>query len=170
MVSRGSPDRKAHTIMGIFTNDGTRVTKDAFPATDVDPLDVPRKLTEDLFTTKKYDVRNDTVPEGSIRTRLALAGQVMTQREVNELFPTAVVMNVSPANGPAAGGTKVTIFGQHLDGVSKVTVGGADAGAVNVLSDTQIEVTTPAGTAGAQDVVVTDDSGTATDAGAFTYE
>ncbi|MEU7431688.1 IPT/TIG domain-containing protein, partial [Streptomyces sioyaensis] len=76
---------------------------------------------------------------------------------------------ISPAQGPAAGGTVVTINGTNLSGAS-VTIGGNPATGVSVNpAGTQITATTPAGSAGPADVVVTTPGGVATLAGAFTY-
>ena len=81
------------------------------------------------------------------------------------------VSNVSPASGPTAGGTSLTITGTNLTGASAVTVGGTAATSVVVDSATQITATTPAGAVGTVDVVVTTPAGSsATGAGAtFTY-
>jgi large repetitive protein len=51
-----------------------------------------------------------------------------------------------------------------------VTVGGTPATNVTVVSDTEVTATTPAGTAGTADVVVTTSGGTDTLDDAFTYE
>lgn len=51
-----------------------------------------------------------------------------------------------------------------------VTVGGTAATAVTVVSDTEITATTPAGSEGAADVVVTTAGGSDTLADGFTYE
>lgn len=155
--------------MGIFKADGTRVTKGAFPSTNVDPADVPKVLTEDLFETKKYDLRNDTKPEGQIRTRFAKAGDVLTQKQIDALFPAPVVSTVLPASGLAAGGEVVSIEGQNLDGVTEVTFGGTPGTELTIQSDTRLTVKAPAHAAGAVDVVVTDDGGSATKTGAYTY-
>jgi len=66
----------------------------------------------------------------------------------------------------------VTISGTNFVGGGSfgVTIGGAAAIGVNRVSDTTITATTPAGTAGAQDVVITNSDGqTATGTGTFTY-
>ena len=95
--------------------------------------------------------------------------------ESNELdytyTPVASITGVSPGDGPVAGGTVVTITGQCFTGATAVTFGGVDATSFTVDSDTQITATTPAGTAGAVDVVVTGGGtcGSATDPGGFTY-
>ncbi|MEK7477699.1 MAG: IPT/TIG domain-containing protein, partial [Candidatus Coatesbacteria bacterium] len=71
--------------------------------------------------------------------------------------------------GPTAGGTAgVVINGTNLAGASAVTIGGA-AATITGTTATTVTVTTPAGTAGAQDVVVTGCGGVATSVGAFTY-
>ncbi len=77
-----------------------------------------------------------------------------------------VVSGVSPASGPAAGGTSVTITGTGLADATMVSFGGA-AGTVSADSGTQITVTSPPGS-GTVDVAVTTPGGTST-AGMFTY-
>jgi hypothetical protein len=80
------------------------------------------------------------------------------------------VASVSPSSGPTAGGTNVTITGTNFDS-GTVTIGGASATNVTVVSDTQITATTPAGTAGARDVAFTRSSDGKSDTlvGGFTY-
>lgn len=53
---------------------------------------------------------------------------------------------------------------------ASVTIGGVAVTGLTVVSDTQITATTPAGTVGAADVVVTTLGGTDTLTGGFTYE
>ncbi len=65
------------------------------------------------------------------------------------------VTSISPASGPIAGGTSVTITGTGFTGATGVTIGGAPATNVIVVNATTITCTTPAGTAGARSVVVT---------------
>lgn len=80
-------------------------------------------------------------------------------------------VTLAPATGPAAGGTVVTLSGDNLAGVTSVTFGGV-AGTALDTSDAaagSITVTTPAGTAGAKDVVLVDPSGNTTLTGGFTY-
>lgn len=156
--------------MGIFKSDGTRVTKASFPSTNVPAGDVPKKVTEDLYVTRRFDPNNDGRPDGSVRTRLANAGDVLTQKQIDALFPAAVITGVSPATGLAAGGTKVTITGANLDGVSGVKFGATDGTSLKVLSPSELEVTTPAGAAGPVNIVLADDSGTTTKNAGFTYQ
>jgi hypothetical protein len=84
--------------------------------------------------------------------------------------PAPTVSGVSPATGPTAGGTSVTVTGTSFASGATVSFGGA-AGAVTATSATAITVTTPARAAGAADVtVVNPDGGSATLPGAFTFE
>lgn len=81
-----------------------------------------------------------------------------------ELFSTSPpppsVTSVSPASGPAAGGTSVTITGTSFTGASSVKFGGTAAASFTVNSATQVTATSPAGSAGTVDVTVTTSYGT----------
>ena len=79
------------------------------------------------------------------------------------------VTGFEPDEGPAAGGDVVTITGDDLTGVTGVTFDAVAATDVTVVDDNTVEVTTPAGTAGPADVVVTDANGADTVVGAYTY-
>ena len=84
---------------------------------------------------------------------------------------TITVTAVSPANGPLAGGTRVTITGTNFIDVTSVTIGGSELGGRTVVSSTEITGTAPAATsAGARDVIVTSSShGSATCSACFSY-
>ena len=83
--------------------------------------------------------------------------------------PAPTVTGISPTGGLPGGGTSVTITGTNFTGATSVTIGGAAATGVTVVSATSITATTPAGSAGAKDVVVTTPNGTGTGTGLFTY-
>jgi YVTN family beta-propeller protein len=86
----------------------------------------------------------------------------------NITVPAPAVTAVSPASGPAAGGTVVTVTGTSFTGATSVSFGGV-AASFTVNSATSITATSPAGT-GTVDVVVTSSSGSATSAAdRFTY-
>ena len=71
--------------------------------------------------------------------------------------------SVSPANGPTAGGTKVTISGKFFEPKASITFGGEEAADVTFLDSTTLTANAPAHAPGAVDVVVTnpdDESGT----------
>ena len=81
------------------------------------------------------------------------------------------VTAVSPASGPLAGGTNVTITGGNFANVTSVTIGGSELGSRTVVTATQITGTTLAASElGASDVVVSSSSnGSGTCKGCFRY-
>jgi hypothetical protein len=76
---------------------------------------------------------------------------------------------LSPNNGPAAGGTLVTLTGSGFTGATSVSFGGAPGTSVTVVNDGQITAVTPAGANGAVDVTVSTPAGMVRLAGGFTY-
>ena len=74
--------------------------------------------------------------------------------------PAPTVSSVSPAGGPTAGGTSVTITGNGFSGATAVHFGANPASSVTVVSNTRITATAPAGSAGTVDVTVTTAGGT----------
>lgn len=93
---------------------------------------------------------------------------------IETTFPIVIsaptITDISPLTGSVAGGTAVTITGTEFATGATVTFGGDSATDVVVVSATEITCVTPAHTAGAVDVVVTNtDTGTVTSAGGFTY-
>ena len=84
--------------------------------------------------------------------------------------PAPAVASVNPVSGPAIGGTALTVTGTGFASGASVTVGGAACTGVTVVSATSITCATPAGAAGAADVVVTNtDTQSGTGTGVFTY-
>jgi hypothetical protein len=159
--------------MGLYNAAGARITKAAFPTSAVS--DPELVVTQDVYATRRFDEgtrptnSRDRAPEGSIKTIMFRAGQVVRQSQIDKLFPAATVATVSPATGLAAGGTVVTITGTNLDGVADVKFGSTAGTNLKILSSEAIQVTTPAGTAGAKNVIVGDDAGAVTKTNGFTY-
>jgi hypothetical protein len=80
------------------------------------------------------------------------------------------IASVTPASGPVSGGTQITISGTNYVSGATVWVGGTAATNVAFVSAAQLTARTPAGTAGARDVRVTNPDGqSATRTGGFTY-
>lgn len=77
------------------------------------------------------------------------------------------ITGITPASGPTTGGTVHYITGTDLTTVTGVTIGGAACPLLEAQSATLMKVTSPAGAAGAQDVVLA--PGAVTLAGGFTY-
>jgi hypothetical protein len=74
--------------------------------------------------------------------------------------PSPVIESVSPAEGPATGGTAVTIQGSHFEEVETVDFGSVAATNVTVSSADSITAVAPAEAPGAVDVRVTTAAGT----------
>lgn len=80
------------------------------------------------------------------------------------------VTTISPSSGPTGGGTAITMTGTAFVNGATVTIGGAAATSVSWVSATSITATTPTGTVGLKDVVVTNpDTQSATLTSGFTY-
>jgi hypothetical protein len=76
---------------------------------------------------------------------------------------------MTPASGPAAGGTQITITGRGFVAGTTVTVGGAPLQNVMVSGERRITGTTPPGSAGVAPVLVRNRAGQAEVAGGYTY-
>ncbi|MBI4553395.1 MAG: fibronectin type III domain-containing protein [Candidatus Latescibacteria bacterium] len=84
--------------------------------------------------------------------------------------PAPLITAIIPNSGPTTGGTPVMITGQNFKAGATVTIGGAAATTVTVVSADTITALTPPGTAGERDVVVTNpDSQSAQLKKGFTY-
>lgn len=95
----------------------------------------------------------------------AMAGYTLTY--IDPLDPDGV--SVAPTGGTTAGGTAFVITGTGLNSATvAVTIGGAAATTVR-WNSTTIAGVSPAGTAGAKDIVITTSEGTDTMTGAWTY-
>ncbi|CEP68860.1 Immunoglobulin E-set [Moorella glycerini] len=83
---------------------------------------------------------------------------------------TPEITGINPSLGPTTGGTPVTIYGDRFQAKASVTIGGATASQVEVVSPTEIRAITPPGQPGPQDVTVTNpDGGQVTLPDGFTY-
>jgi hypothetical protein len=82
--------------------------------------------------------------------------------------PVLAVSSISPAEGPVAGSTAVTIKGSGFVKGATVTIGGK-AGSVTVRSETEITASTASASAGSDEVIVTDERGTSRGGPSFTY-
>ncbi|MFP7759632.1 IPT/TIG domain-containing protein, partial [Marisediminicola sp. LYQ85] len=72
-------------------------------------------------------------------------------------FAVPVISELDPDRGPEAGDTIVTITGTGLSAATGVTFGGVEGTDFEVVSDTEITVTSPPGTGVAEVVVITPD-------------
>lgn len=91
-----------------------------------------------------------------------------TYTVIPELRMAPSLSAITPSIGPATGGTPFLLTGTFGPNTT-VTIGGASATNIFVVDSNTIIGTTPAGSNGAQNVVVTNGSSRATLTGGFTY-
>ena len=154
-------------MTALFDASGARIPKSSFPATNVPDPQI-REVTVPVYKRVPYGP-TDVAVDGTQLVLAYPAGTRNPQSEIDAHYPAATVTQVTPATGPAAGGTVVTITGTNLSGVSGVTFGGTAGTNLQVISQSPIKVTTPARAAGAVAVVVADDAGNVTVANGYTY-
>jgi hypothetical protein len=92
---------------------------------------------------------------------------VLTGRGIRQAGHGISVTGLSPASGPTAGGTTVTVTGSGFTGVTGV-IFGTTRTAPTVDSDTQLTATSPQGT-GTVPVTLVTAGGTSVPAGQFSY-
>jgi hypothetical protein len=94
----------------------------------------------------------------SVILAVVFAGGIVPASAAANGRPT--VTSVSPAAGPAGGGTTLTIHGTQFSHVEAVTVGGKNARGIHVRSSTVLTVVTPPHAVGGAAIVVTEKAGT----------
>jgi len=113
-------------------------------------------------------------PLGIVDVTVGTAGgisPISTHTQFTYTAPVPVVYFVAPAYGPISGGTRVIVHGTGLTGTTEVKFGSALGTSVNVVSDTQLSVVTPAQPLGVVSAVVTTPGGVTKDTkhNLFTY-
>jgi hypothetical protein len=153
-----------------FTNSG--ITFDNYGATFNfnNPGDIDGSANTANFIVGKYDA-GWTYPTVGTKTSTSTQATGVTSLSDFVLGEVAAptVTAISPNAGPTAGGTSVNITGTNFISGATVTIGGGTATGVTVVNSTAITATTPAGTAGAKDVVVTTAGGSGNLTGGYTY-
>ena len=99
-----------------------------------------------------------TTPAGSagaVTVTVTVNGQSGSLTNGYSYIAPPTVTSVSPNTGTTAGGTAVTIMGTNFATGATVTFGGVAATSVVVVNSTTLTATTPAGSAGAVTVTVT---------------
>ncbi|MCE2883527.1 MAG: IPT/TIG domain-containing protein [Planctomycetaceae bacterium] len=106
---------------------------------------------------------------GAKSVSVTTPGGTATKTSAFVYFPVPTIATVTPAAGPASGGTTIAVTGTNLTGTTSVKVGTVACTQVTVVSSTQLTARTPAGASGVKSVSVTTPGGTATLPSAFTY-
>lgn len=171
-ASQGTYDTRIHLE---WTRDPPAVGYDVWRGTTDNPSTATRIASNIIAGQTSYD---DAAVAGhrayyywvrSYRLNGVSGFGVSAQGYVHGSAPT--IAAISPASGPAVGGTQVTITGTCLAGATAVTFGSVRA---TIVSNTasQIEVLSPAGIAGTVDVTVVTPNGTsaATAPDRFSYQ
>ncbi|MEN9916315.1 MAG: hypothetical protein RLY40_247, partial [Pseudomonadota bacterium] len=149
------------TILGASFEGATRVTFGGVPGTNVAVSGGGTQLT----------VITPAGAAGAVDVVITAPNGKVTAANGYTYIALPTVAGINPPSGPAGGGVPVTITGTgFVSGQSTVTFGGNAGVVTSVSSDgTQLTVTTPAGTAGPVDVVVTTPGGSVTKTGGYTY-
>lgn len=120
-----------------------------------------------------------TTPAGSGTVDVIITNpdaQTVTATNAFTYYPAPLISSIAPSNGPISGGTAVTITGTGFRNSSNggflgVSIGGTNCTSITIASSTTINCVTPANSAGAKDVIVTNGDGQiVTQVNAFTYD
>jgi choice-of-anchor C domain-containing protein len=112
------------------------------------------------FTILDDDVIQAVAPPGAGTVSVTVTTPEAPAGLTVDSYTYVGVQSVSPASGPTAGGTWVTITGSGLTEATNVLFGSTPAQAIQPLSDTQVEALSPPGTGTADVTVDTVDGGT----------
>ena len=145
------------TISGAYFTGATSVTIGGAPATNM----VVVSSTTITAVTPAHAA-------GSVSITIATPSRTSTFPNAFS-YASSSILSIVPNMGVVGGGALITISGNYLGGATSVTIGGAPATNLVVVSPTTITAVTPAGTLGPADVVVTTPAGTLTSLNGFLY-
>ena len=146
------------TLTGTGFRAGMQVTFGGAAAIDL----VVTSATQATVTTPPH-------PAGDVDVMVATPGGSDTLVAGFTYVAAPTLASVNPTDGPAAGGTTVTLTGTGLTGTTAVSFDGVPAVAFTVVDDDQITAVTPEHSVGTVDVAVTTAGGSSTLVGGFTY-
>jgi len=136
---------QAVTVTGTNLTGATSVAFGTAPVTPAGGTDTSLTVTTPAGAAGPVDVT--VVTDGGTSTASAADRYTYLDR------PT--VTAISPATGPAAGGTSVTVTGTNLASTTSVTFGGAAGTGLTGVTATSLTITSPPGAKGAAvDIVV----------------
>lgn len=159
-----------HVYIASETRPGVQYIKnDQTKAFDASGIDI------DVDYTSLWSYYPDIALGGSEEVVMAFTDRPVWYQTEAQLFSTSPpppqVEAVTPDYDSTAGGTSVNITGNYFTDATAVTVGGTACSSFTVNTETDIDCTVPAGTAGTADIVVTTPSGNSGTTGQdlFTY-
>ncbi len=97
---------------------------------------------------------------GSVTIRVSTAGGTHDSSVTFTYVPPPTISAINPNQGPAKGGTQVSIVGTNLTGATGVMFGNVAATSFSASSSTAATAVSPAGTAGPVNVRITTPGGT----------
>ena len=107
---------------------------------------------------------------GAVDVTVTIPGGGTSATNSSDVFKyVPSVTSVSPASGPTAGGTSVTINGTGFTGATAVSFGATAAGTFTVNSSSKITATAPAESAGTVDITVTTPGGSSATSASDNY-
>lgn len=106
---------------------------------------------------------------GEKRARLSSAFEYIVADEP-PVLSGVLVTSCEPSNGPASGGTAITVYGKGFSIGANLRIGALPATDVQVIGPTEIRAKTPPGSPGPVDVVVYQKGGMARLEGGFEYD
>ena len=145
------------TISGAYFTGATSVTIGGAPATNM----IVVSSTTITAVTPAHAA-------GSVSITITTPSRTTTLKNAFS-YASSSILSVFPNIGLVGGGALITISGSYLSGATSVTIGGAPATNLIVVSPTTITAVTPTGTLGPADVVVTTPAGTLTSLNGFSY-
>ena len=147
-----------NTLVEITGTDFTDATAVYFGST---PAEYFYQAATPTGATAALDAASPAGAVGNVDIRVATpVGESALTPNDHFLYNLAPTVNaISPAGGPPAGGTAVTIRGSNLNGATAVKFGNGSASSLKVISNTEITATSSAGTLGPVAVTVTTPNG-----------
>jgi hypothetical protein len=120
------------------------------------PTTVRFGTTATIFTIDSATQITAIAPLGTGTVQVTVSNAGGTSNGVSYTYvPVPSLISISPANGPSAGGTVVTLTGVNLSGATGVNFGATPATSFTVVSNTQITTVAPAGLGTVQVTVTT---------------
>jgi hypothetical protein len=111
-------------------------------------------------------------PAGSVGVKdiaVATYGHNVTFANSYTYLPLPTITALSVTSGPIAGGTVTIISGTNLSSNLSATLGGLGVASKSSNTATSLTITTPPGSVGTRDLILTNANGTITLPNAFTY-